>query len=299
MTTKELSQMNVHQRLAEAIKCSGAIAKTGKMAGGGGNFQYHKIDDVVDHLRDILLEFGLAVIPSVVSNSTINFTEPRQGGGDRRVYHTALEMAITVFNVDNPTDQIVMRTVGDGIDYGDKSTGKAFSYAMKTGLLALFQLRGQPDNEDDAHDHPAHSHAPAPQQPRTSTAPPASAPPSRGGNPLGETVLTEDEIARRKAEPWLYPDLTRFEERVKDWRAVVNHRHTNFETKQREPLPLGECTEKDIRFWHKAHAIGVKSTREDLNLRVALNVAVKEMDGAKANPTPPPSDPPVPDDCPF
>lgn len=295
MTTKELSQMNVHQRLAEAIKCSGAIAKTGKMAGGGGNFQYHKIDDVVDHLRDILLEFGLAVIPSVVSNNTINFTEPRQGGGDRRVYHTALEMAITIVNVDNPTDQIKMHTVGDGIDYGDKSTGKAFSYAMKTGLLALFQLRGQPDNEDDDHDHPAHTQA---QQTHTSTAPPANGG-SKGGNPLGETRLTDEELARRKAEPWLYPDLTKFEEKIGDWRTVMHHKRTDYKTKQPAPLPLGECTEKDIRWWHGSLMITPKSTREDVKLRIALNVAVKEWENKLANPALPPAEPPVDETCPF
>jgi len=38
---------------------------------------------------------------------------------------------------------------GQGIDYGDKATGKAISYAAKAAYLSAFHLRGQPDNEGD------------------------------------------------------------------------------------------------------------------------------------------------------
>ena len=41
------------------------------------------------------------------------------------------------------------------MDYSDKATGKAISYAAKAAYLSAFHLRGQPDSESDDIRRPA------------------------------------------------------------------------------------------------------------------------------------------------
>lgn len=281
-----MSELNIHQRLAAAIKASGAFAKTGKMSGGGGNFAYHKIDDVVDHLRDILLDAGIAILPSVKSCDVAEFTEPRSSGGDRRVYHSTAFISVRLVNIDKQDDFIEMVTVGDGIDYGDKSTGKAFSYAMKNLLLSVFQLRGQPDNEDTDHDHAV---PPRQQQASRPAPPPASKPPLPS-------------MEERKKAPWAVPNLTSFESKLGDWRAVNHHKRKDRDSKEPAPETLGNLSQQEVKWWCDNWCLPMNPTKEDMHLRVALNLARKEFAIAASGETKPPDKaawPPPDEEVPF
>lgn len=285
-TSEQPRQPNVYERLAACIEESGAIAKTGKAPQQAGGYAFHRIDDVVEHLRDILLKHGLAVIPSVTSSDVRELSEPRQGGGDRKFYHAVVTLDVGVVSISTPSDGFVVRSVGDGIDYGDKSTGKAYSYALKTAMLALFQLRGQPDNEDDDHDHAA---TPA-KQPAT-VAPPATRPPAN--------VPSMDE---RKKAPWAVPDLTQYEGKLGDWKKVTHHKRKNRKTQQLEPAPLGDLDTKEVQWWADNWCLPMTPTKEDMHLRVALNIARKDMAVAAAGESSPPSAPqwpPPEDQIPF
>jgi hypothetical protein len=157
-----------------------------------------------------------------------------------------------------------MRTVGDGIDYGDKSTGKAYSYALKSALLAAFQLRGQPDNEDEDHGQPPQGRV---------TQPPASAPKSQppASQPKGNKPSMDD----RKAAPWAVPDLSSFEPRLGDWRAVMHHKRKDKGSSTPSPKPLGDCNANELKWWADNWCLPLEPTKEDMHLRVALNIARK------------------------
>ena len=285
-----MSELNIHQRLAAAIKASGAVPKTGKMGGGGGNFAYHKIDDVVDHLRDILLDAGIVILPSVKSCDVAEFTEQREDARgklyDRRVYHSTAFISVRLVNIDKQDDFIEMVTVGDGIDYGDKSTGKAFSYAMKNLLLSVFQLRGQPDNEDTDHDHAV---PPRQQQASRPAPPPASKPPLPS-------------MEERKKAPWAVPNLTSFESRLGDWRAVNHHKRKDKASQEPAPETLGNLSQQEVKWWCDNWCLPMNPTKEDMHLRVALNLARKEFAIAASGETKPPDKaawPPPDEEVPF
>jgi len=289
-TSEQPRKPTVYERLAACIEASGAMAKTGKAPQAAGGYAFHRIDDVVEHLRDILLKHGLAVIPSVDDFDVRELSEPRQGGGDRKFYHSVVRLSVRLASISDPDDCLNVSSVGDGIDYGDKSTGKAYSYALKTALLALFQLRGQPDNEDDDHDHAA-----APAQQRT-TAPPQQ----QAQTPRPPTnVPSMDE---RKKAPWAVPDLTQYEGKLGDWKKVTHHKRKNRKTQQFEPAPLGDLDAKEVQWWADNWCLPMQPTKEDMHLRVALNIARKEMAVAAAGDSSPPAAPqwpPPEDQIPF
>ena len=94
MNQEEARKPNVYERLAACIEESGAVAKTGKAPQQAGGYAFHRIDDVVEHLRSVLLKHGLAVIPSVRSSDVRELTEPRQGGGERKFYHAVVKLEV-------------------------------------------------------------------------------------------------------------------------------------------------------------------------------------------------------------
>jgi len=140
---------NVHQRMVDVMHIMGAVGKGGQTS-YGERFQYHKIDDIDDPLRKALVECGLTVVPVDFKVSSLeHFIEKDRNGKDRTVYCTECILTLRITNADDPNDHIDIVGWGHGLDYSDKSTGKATSYAAKAAYLSAFHLRGQPDNEED------------------------------------------------------------------------------------------------------------------------------------------------------
>lgn len=138
---------NIYQRLLAVVSESGAMAKTGKAAAQVGGYAFHKIDDVVEHLRPLLLKHGVIPLVSVLDCSVRDIEVTRRG--NPAVDHGAVaQVSVTFVNAADPEDATPpLVAFGEGLDTQDKAAGKAMSYALKNLLLAQFQLRGQPDNE--------------------------------------------------------------------------------------------------------------------------------------------------------
>lgn len=257
------TKLNIYHRLQMAIDKAGVAEKTGKAAREMGGFAYHKIDDVVDHLRAILIDVGIALIPSVESCDVHQF----QTGKGNFGYHAKVVMKVKLVNVDVPDEFIEMGTVGDGIDYGDKSTGKAYSYALKSALLAAFQLRGQPDNEETDHEQQS-----APAQQGRVTQPP----PQQQTRPAS-TSPSVPSMEERKKAPWAIPDLSPFEQKIPNWREVIHHKRKDKGATAPSPKPLGDCSKAEIKWWADNWALPMNPAKEDTKLRVALNMARREL----------------------
>lgn len=243
---------NLYQRILYVIEGAGALNKTGQTDRQWADFKYHKIDDVVDALRPICRAVGLVMLPCVSEAKTEPY-EYQQTGRDgksyiKHDYITNIRLELTLVNPDDPMDRVTISSVGDGIDSGDKSAGKAMSYALKNALLALFQLRGQPDNEEDEHDH---------SRPATQTT-------SGNARPADE----------------LLP--------IANWRDVVNHvrKPLNKETGKREvtPAQLGKLPKNELDYWIDQYKVGDPNNPMDVRLRKALDIARAELRDSTAAP---------------
>ena len=120
------------------------IRKDGKKV---GQFPYITHDAVSAHIRPAFIKHGIMVLPSITTATN---------DGNR----TELAVSVDFVNVDSPEDKITVRSIGYGVDKGDKGPGKAFSYAVKYAYLKLFMLNSADDIEKDdvAHD-PAQARA--------------------------------------------------------------------------------------------------------------------------------------------
>lgn len=126
---------NIFQRILAVMKELDYIQKGPTKVNGFYSYVSH--DQVSAKVHPLLVKYGIAVIPSV--------DELKQEGN-----RTEAKVSVHFVNVDNPSEVVVTKYYGYGVDSGDKGPGKAISYACKYALLKTFCLETGDDPDFDA-----------------------------------------------------------------------------------------------------------------------------------------------------
>lgn len=148
--TDIIKKMNLWQRIHAVSAEVGRVSMSLEVdTGKGRSYKAVSINDVVDSLIPYLEKYRLVVIPSdkeIIEQMQI--TQKSQYG-DKNQFYIRLKATFKIVNIDKPDEFIEVSAYGDGIDSGDKCTGKADTYARKTALIDAFNLsRGDdPDRE--------------------------------------------------------------------------------------------------------------------------------------------------------
>jgi ERF superfamily len=137
-----LANLNIHQRILGIMSELHYIAKGDKTVNGQYRFVSH--DQVTAKIHPLLVKYGILIIPTV--------DEMTQDGN-----RTIVNLLMSFTNVDNRLDSFTIKSVGYGVDSGDKGPGKAISYAYKYGILKTFCLEtgDDPDNDAESNYEPA------------------------------------------------------------------------------------------------------------------------------------------------
>ena len=139
---------HVYQAICEITGKMAAtgIAKTRRNSQQG--YEFRGIDDVYAALSRMLAESKLCVLP-YVEDRTVKERETKNGGV---LFYTVLTVDFHfVSAIDGSTH--VVRTVGEAMDSGDKSTNKAMSAAYKYAALMTFCIPTEGDNDADNTTH--------------------------------------------------------------------------------------------------------------------------------------------------
>lgn len=131
-------------QVADALRQEG-VSKD-KRVMGGGNYKYRGIDDVYKALSPLLAKAHLYISPIKMEK------EPELMVGTK-VQQRLVRLLVTyrvTCSLDGSSIEVV--ALGDGVDTGDKASGKAMSYAYKSLMFQLFciPVEGQPDSDTDA-----------------------------------------------------------------------------------------------------------------------------------------------------
>lgn len=111
------------------------IQKGDKKVNGQYSFVSH--DQVSEKVQPLLVKYGVCALPSVeecIQNNN----------------RTEIKLQTTFIDADSPDQHFTIRTIGHGIDPGDKGPGKAISYALKYAYLKVFCLPSGDDPDKDA-----------------------------------------------------------------------------------------------------------------------------------------------------
>lgn len=139
----------------EVYKSIAAI--TGKLAREGitkdrknqqQGFQYRGIDDVYAALSPLLAEHNLCILPRIVSKESAERTSAK---GGVLFYNLVTAEFDIVSAIDGSKHTVI--SYGEAFDSGDKSIGKAMSYAYKAMAFMTFAVPTEGDNDPDATTH--------------------------------------------------------------------------------------------------------------------------------------------------
>ena len=137
---------NIHRRMMLAAASIKTLEKRGKVKIGKDGYAYVTHDDAMEAAKSALSDQGVSIEPDIV--------EMKQDGN-----RTTMEIKIDFVNVDKPEDMITRKSFGYGVDASDKGPGKAYSYALKTGLLKALQMpAGEAEDVegyDQRHENPS------------------------------------------------------------------------------------------------------------------------------------------------
>ena len=129
-----------------AILAKDGISKDRKNTQQGYNFR--GIDDVYNALAPAMSSVGLVVLPRVLSREV----KERAGKNGGALFYTTVECEFDFVSSQDGSMHTV-KTYGEAMDSGDKSTNKAMSAAYKYACMQAFCIPTEGDNDADATTH--------------------------------------------------------------------------------------------------------------------------------------------------
>lgn len=173
---------HVHEAMCaikKVLAAHGGITKDRKAPDQIGGYAFRGIDDADNVLCGITAEHGIMAYPVVLQC----LVETQVDAKGRFQRHVRQELAIDwVSAVDGSERRTV--TWGEGIDTGDKGTGKAFSNARKQAVLAALMI---PTHGENIEEHATEVGQPAP--PPAPQSKPALAKTKKKNGPPDDNVL--------------------------------------------------------------------------------------------------------------
>ena len=152
-----MEQLNIYQRLLKITEELKTVEKNLNVQVTKNN-SYKAVGerDVLDAVKPLEAKYGIysyAYERKVIdSGELISSRKDYQTGEyhDIKQLYLRLEVTYRFINVDNPTEYIDIKTYGDGIDTGDKATGKAMTYSDKYALLKAYKISTGEDPDQEA-----------------------------------------------------------------------------------------------------------------------------------------------------
>lgn len=136
----------IFKQLALVMKDVGAVGKNQRNSAQG--YAFRGIDDIYNAVQPVFAKHGVVMVPYLRSH--IQTERPSKSGGT--LISTIVEMEYKLYAEDGSF--ILIKTVGEGMDSGDKSTNKAMASAAKYALMQGLCLATEEykDSEHDNHE---------------------------------------------------------------------------------------------------------------------------------------------------
>lgn len=133
--------MNIYEKLSKISNELSTVAKN--LSVGEGKAKYKAVGeaDVLKAIKPLEEKYKVYSYPSqrrIIESGfldTVNYK-----GEPKKQFYERIEVIYKFVNIEEPNEYIEITTYGDGIDSGDKSVGKAMTYADKYALLKAYKI---------------------------------------------------------------------------------------------------------------------------------------------------------------
>lgn len=147
-TEKTTTNLNVYQRVNKVMSELSYLKKTAKIGYGNNTYSAITHDHVTESIQPLCVKYGLVLIPEMTDTKIERYTVTNKRGESSERYETITTVVLTVINMDNPEDRFNTQATAHAFDNQDKSSGKAYSMAVKYCHLKTFMLASGDKEED-------------------------------------------------------------------------------------------------------------------------------------------------------
>lgn len=151
ITFEDIKKLNIFEKMSAITNELGVVAKNLNVdMGKGKSYKAVQEKDVLDAVKPIEEKYRVYSYPKerkVIDNGILE--KETQYGTSKNMY-LRIETTYEFVNIDNPEEKITMTSYADGIDSGDKATGKAMTYSDKYSLLKAYKIATGDDPDKDA-----------------------------------------------------------------------------------------------------------------------------------------------------
>ena len=148
---KNIKEMNLFEKMSAITSELGVVAKNLNVdMGNGKTYKAVQEKDVLDKVKPIEEKYRVYSYPKerkIIDNAVL---ERETKYGVSKSLYLRIETTYEFINIDKPEERLEMTSYGDGIDTGDKATGKAMTYSDKYSLLKAYKIATGDDPDKDA-----------------------------------------------------------------------------------------------------------------------------------------------------
>ena len=151
----DIKSMNIFQRMAAITAELGVVAKNTNVNAGSKN-AYKAVSerDILDAVKPLEEKYGVYSYPSnrVILESDTLENEKNYNGNVQKTtsFFTRVQTEYTFLNIDKPEERFTTIVFSEGIDSGDKGSGKAMTYADKYALMKAYKISTGDDPDQNA-----------------------------------------------------------------------------------------------------------------------------------------------------
>lgn len=148
---KDIKDLNIYEKMSAITNELGVVAKNLNVdIGKGKSYKAVQEKDVLDAVKPIEAKYRIYSYPverEIIDNGILE--KETQYGITRNLY-LRIKTKYAFVNLDNTNEVITMISYADGIDSGDKATGKAMTYSDKYSLLKAYKIATGDDPDKEA-----------------------------------------------------------------------------------------------------------------------------------------------------
>lgn len=158
LANHEAKDMNIYQKLhcitaemqtvAKNLEIATRTDKNGKVT---RSYKAVSERDILDSVKPLEAKYRVKSYPHerlIIDSGFLENTD--YNGNVKKSFYLRVQVTYRFVNIDNPSEYVETVAYGDGIDTGDKATGKAMTYADKYALMKMYQISTGDDPDQQA-----------------------------------------------------------------------------------------------------------------------------------------------------
>lgn len=148
---KEIKDLNIYEKMSAITNELGVVAKNLNVdMGKGKSYKAVQEKDVLDAVKPIEEKYRVYSYPKERKIIESGILEKETQYGVSKNLYLRIETTYEFVNLDKTEEKITMTSYADGIDSGDKATGKAMTYSDKYSLLKAYKIATGDDPDKEA-----------------------------------------------------------------------------------------------------------------------------------------------------